>query len=207
LSKTAPFHPLFIKKKDPKRCRFERHRTSSSSPGRAGKQGRELLFPCFHRLLSTAISLSKRRRPTLPKAFHVLEKREKMCSSGSFWGDNTVAAPAFLSPILPINTEGESTTRRDEGSREGRGKRTERKEKKKKKRENGLKTKTIKKKNREREKRLQPPRTTSAAACRLQQYSQWLQPPQVSPSLFLFFSFASSHLLALLLSTVHVVCE
>jgi len=176
-------------------------------PWTCRKQGRELLFPFFHRLLSTAISLSKRRRPTLPKAFHVLEKREKMCSSGSFWGDNTVAAPAFLSPILPINTKGESTTRRDEGSREGRGKRTERKEKKKKKRENGLKTKTIKKKNREREKRLQPPRTTSAAACRLQQYSQWLQPPQVSPSLFLFFSFASSHLLALLLSTVHVVCE
>jgi hypothetical protein len=57
----------------------------------------------------------------------VLEKREEMCSSGSFWGDNTVAAPAFLSPILPINTEGESTTRRDEGSREGRGKRIERK--------------------------------------------------------------------------------
>jgi hypothetical protein len=61
----------------------------------------------------------------------VLEKREEMCSSGSFWGNNTVAAPASLSPILPINIEGESTTRRDEGSREGRGERTERKEKKK----------------------------------------------------------------------------
>jgi hypothetical protein len=115
-----------------------------------------------------------------------------------------VAAPASLSPILPINIEGESTTRRDEGSREGRGERTERKEKKKKKRENGLKTKRTKKKNREREKRLQPPRTTSAAACRLQQYSQWLQPPQVSPSLFLFFLLLR---LISLLSTVHVVSE
>ena len=141
-------------------------------PWTCRKQGRELLFPFFHRLLSTAISLSKRRRPTLPKAFHVLEKREKMCSSGSFWGDNTVAAPAFLSPILPINTEGESTTRRDEGSREGRGKRTERKEKKKKKRENGLKTKTIKKKKqRERE---EVASTANHQRCRL-------SPPTVQP--------------------------
>jgi hypothetical protein len=103
-------------------------------PWTCRKQGRELLFPCFHRLLSTAISLSKRCRPTLPKAFHVLEKREEMCSSGSFCGDNTVAAPASLSPILPINTEGESITRRDEGSKEGKGESTERKEKKKKRR-------------------------------------------------------------------------
>jgi hypothetical protein len=64
-----------------------------------------------------------------------LEKREEMCSSGSFWGDNTVAAPASLSPILPINTEGESITRRDEGSKEGKGESTERKEKKRKEEE------------------------------------------------------------------------
>ena len=74
LSKTTPFHTQFIKKKSPKRCRFERHCGSSSSPGRS-KQGRKKIFSSsvFHRHLVQKDA----DQPHLPKkTFHVLEGRQ-----------------------------------------------------------------------------------------------------------------------------------
>jgi len=46
LGKAMPFHPL-LKKKGPKRCRFEQHYESSSSPGRARQGKKKISFPCF----------------------------------------------------------------------------------------------------------------------------------------------------------------
>jgi hypothetical protein len=61
----------------------------------------------------------------LLKAFHVLEKRKEMCSSGSSWRGCTVAAPVSLSPIFLINT-GESTRNKRADERIEKNKKKER---------------------------------------------------------------------------------
>jgi hypothetical protein len=80
-------------KKNLKRCRFEQHCGSSSFPGCA-KQGKKKIFlPLF----STAFSFKNMptEDPYLPKAFHVLEKREERCPLGG------VGSVAQWPPRLP----------------------------------------------------------------------------------------------------------
>jgi len=81
-------------------------------------RGRRRFFFLCRRYLSLqkdTDSLLKRHRhhPHLPETFHVLEKREEMCSSGSFLGGYTVAFPASLFLVFPINTK-ESTKEKGE---------------------------------------------------------------------------------------------
>jgi len=71
-------------KKKTKRCRFERHCGSSSSPGRM-KQGKKKIFlpPVFTDFLPLkSIKRTPTKDPHLPEAFHVLKKREEMCPLG-----------------------------------------------------------------------------------------------------------------------------
>ena len=71
-------------KKKTKRCRFERHCGSSSSPGRM-KQGKKKIFlpPVFTDFLPLkSIKRTPTKDPHLPEAFHVLKKREEMCLLG-----------------------------------------------------------------------------------------------------------------------------
>jgi hypothetical protein len=58
-----------------------------------------------------------------------LEKREEMCSSGSFWGGSTVAAQPRPSPVFAYKNRGVEK-KKQEQKREGREeKRRERREK------------------------------------------------------------------------------
>ena len=107
LSKTASFHPLFIKKK------------SLNDVVLNGTVGLLLPLDALSRgrrssSLPLSLSLLKlKKTPTqsshLPKlwpvADHDVEKTEGTCPSDSFWGGCTVAAPTSLSPVFPINTE------------------------------------------------------------------------------------------------------
>jgi hypothetical protein len=60
-------------------------------------------------------------------AYHGAVKKEGTCPSSCFWGGCTVAAPASLSPVFPINTR-ESTRKKEHKKKGGE---TERKEGKK----------------------------------------------------------------------------
>jgi len=112
-------------------------------------------------------------------------------------------------PIFTYKYRGGSSKekRRGEERRDKKESRTEEKRRKQKKREEKNRGKQREKEKQNRgEEGEESPRTTSAAACRLQQRSQRLQPPQVSlsPLLFFFLSSASSRPQ---LSTIHIVYE
>ena len=84
LAKTAPFHTMFIKKKEgPKRCRFDSTVDLLLPLNARGRGRRKFFFPLF-----SPTSPSKRRRlpfkktPTQPTTFHMLQ--------GRWRGDNTV---------------------------------------------------------------------------------------------------------------------
>jgi hypothetical protein len=78
----------------------------------------------------------------LPEAFHVLEKREEVCSSGSFWGGCIGAAPCLYLPCFSYKYRGEHETNGGEQKREGR------EEKRKKRKEKGKAERRRKKKQR-----------------------------------------------------------
>ena len=84
LAKTAPFHTMFIKKKEGlKRCRFDSTVDLLLPLNARGRGRRKFFFPLF-----SPTSPSKRRRlpfkktPTQPTTFHMLQ--------GRWRGDNTV---------------------------------------------------------------------------------------------------------------------
>jgi len=116
------------KKKGLKRCRFERHCGSSSSLRRA-KQGKKKIFlpPVFTDfLLLKSIKKMPTKDPHLPKAFHVLEGRQR------------ISHPSLSLPwFLPIKTGEERAKKRKEQNRrervEKRGGRAKEKRKEKKK--------------------------------------------------------------------------
>jgi len=121
-------HCSLLKKKDPNSVVLN-GTVGLLLPLDTRSRGRRRFFFLCHRYLSLqkdADSLLKRHRhhPHLPETFHVLEKREEMCSSGSFLGGCTVASPASLSPVFPINTE-ESTKEKGESREEGDNERAE----------------------------------------------------------------------------------
>jgi hypothetical protein len=87
-------------------------------------------------------------------AYHGAVKKHRGCAPlAVLWGDCTVATPASLPFVLPINTEGESTKRKHgkKGGKDRREKRegTKREKKDKKKKNEGRKNR---KKKREKEK-------------------------------------------------------
>jgi len=167
---------LFIKKKDPKWCCFERHHTSSSSLGRAENRGRELLFPCvFHRLPLQKDADQKLYLAQLTRGLPGVGETEETCLLRRSWGGNTVAAPAMSLPCFPINT-GETKRQGGEEEKKCRAEREEREQKrgrgvrkKKKQREEERRNKN-EKKNKEKGRR-----TKQRRSCH--QHRRYLEPP------------------------------
>jgi len=118
--KRASFHALFIKKKVPKRCRFEQHCRLSSSPGRAEKQGKEAAFPCIFTAFLPPFS-SKRRRPRTPTCPKL---------STCWRGGSIVATPSSFSPVFAYKKRGSTREKRQKKKRD-REERTEREKRKK----------------------------------------------------------------------------
>jgi len=134
LSKTASFHPLFIKNKKLETVLF------------CGTVG--LLLPLF----STAFSFKKTptKDPHLPKAFHVLEKREeRFPSSGG--GAAAQWLPLPLSPCISYKYRGRERTKKKRGREEKEQKRE--KEEEEEEERKGLNTEKSKKEGAEKKKK------------------------------------------------------
>jgi len=93
-------------KKKTKRCRFERHCGSSSSPGRM-KQGKKKIFlpPVFTDFLPLKASKGRRpRTPTCPK-LSTCWRKGRRCAPWAVEGRQHSSCPGLSPPcFLPINT-------------------------------------------------------------------------------------------------------
>jgi len=125
LSKTVPFHALFIKKKSPKQCRFERHYSLSSSPGCAENRGRrKFCSPIF-----TDFSSSKEHQKDADQGPPLAQNFPLIGGAAAQW------PPCPLSPLFFAykNMGRESTKKRKGGRPKEKTKREKRKEEEKRK--------------------------------------------------------------------------